>query len=570
MARKILRLLTFCFLLSGANIFAQGSSGQVPGQFLVQLKSGKNIQDFLQKYNFAGSPGASLTLLQTPAPRWNIFLLESNLINQESLVLDWLKSTPEVQLAQFNHYVQDRFTEPDDPNYTNGDMWDMHNTGQNSGLNDADIDAPEAWTLTTGGLTAEGDTIVVAVIDGGFRLTHDDINFWKNRFEIPGNSIDDDNNGYVDDFDGWDATFNDNNPQAGSNSTNNHGTHVSGTVGAIGNNNLGVAGVNWNVQVMPVRGSSGTESIVVAAYAYAAEMRRMYNQSIGSMGAFVVSTNSSFGVDNGQPSNYPLWSAMYDSMGVLGILSAGATANQNYNIDVTGDIPTACPSDFLISVTNTTRTDDKATSAGYGLTTIDLGAPGSTITSTTSTSDVSVAALSGTSMATPHVAGAIGLMLSYACPQLIADYKMYPDSIARILKQYLLQGTDPISSLDNITVTGGRLNIHNALLQMDNYPCLPASGLKKMADSNIGQPLTLSPNPSNGVVNLNYFAKTDATVLANIQDLSGRNILTLDLGNRYHGYHSHNILIENLEAGVYFIELTQNNYSLGSAKLIRH
>jgi serine protease len=570
MTKKLLFASLVFFLQMSVVGFSQSTANHVPGQFLVQLKPGQNMGDFLQKYKVLNTPGENLNLLQTPAPRWNIFLLGSDLIGQENYLLDWLKAKPEVQLAQLNHYVQDRFTEPDDPNYTNGDMWDMHNTGQNSGLADADIDAPEAWTLSTGGLTAAGDTIVVAVIDGGFRLTHSDINFWKNRFEIPGNSIDDDNNGYVDDYDGWDASFNDNNPQSTTNSTNNHGTHVAGTVGAIGNNNLGVVGVNWDVKIMPIRGSSGNEAIVVAAYSYAAEMRRRYNQSNGLDGAFVVATNSSFGVDNGQQVNFPLWAAMYDSMGVLGILSAGATANANNNIDVTGDIPTGCPSDYLISVTNTTRTDTKATSAGYGLTTIDLGAPGSTITSCTSSSNTSVGALSGTSMATPHVAGAIALMLSYACPQMIDDYKMYPDSIAKIFKQYLLQSTDPITALDNISVTGGRLNINNALLELANYPCLPATAnSSKQNLIGIGS-LTLSPNPASDFVNLKYIAPFDAKIVAVITDVAGRQVQQIDLGNRHQGNHAHNLNISGLEAGVYFIQLTQNQNSLGSAKLIRN
>lgn len=570
MARKLPLALLVFFLFIGSAGFSQTPANCVPGQFLVQLKAGHRIEDFISKYQVPGTPGQLLTISQSPAPKWNIHLLTYAQPGQEAQILDWLKAKPEVQVAQYNHYVQDRFVEPDDANYVNGDMWDMHNTGQNSGLDDADIDAPEAWTLSTGGLTTNGDTIVVAVIDGGFRLTHSDLNFWRNNFEIPGNSVDDDNNGYIDDYTGWDATNNDNNPQSTSNNTNNHGTHVSGTVGAIGNNNLCVTGVNWNVKVMPIRGSSGNEAVVVAAYAYAAEMRRKYNQSNGAEGAFVVATNSSFGVDNGQPANYPLWSAMYDSMGVLGILSAGATANQNYNIDLTGDIPTSCPSDYLISVTNTTRTDTKANAAGYGLTTIDLGAPGSSITSTTSSSNTSVGSLSGTSMATPHVAGAIALMMSYACPQMIDDYKMYPDSIAKIFKDYLLQSTDPIAALNGTTVTGGRLNINNALLALDNYPCFPSSAAIKRVENLQAIGLTLHPNPADEVVNLNYVALTDEPVIAVISDVAGREVQKINLGKRYAGNHSHLMDISGLDKGVYFLQLIQNQNSLGSARLIRN
>jgi subtilisin family serine protease len=146
--------------------------------------------------------------------------------------------------------------------------------------------------ITTGGLTVQGDTIVVAVIDCGADITHEDLNFWKNYLEIPGNGIDDDTNGYVDDFDGWNAQS-----QTGVITSCSHGTHVSGIIGAIGNNTTGVVGVNWNVKIMPVQPSSTNEALVVAAYTYVYNMRRLYNQTNGAKGAFIVATNSSFGVN---------------------------------------------------------------------------------------------------------------------------------------------------------------------------------------------------------------------------------------------------------------------------------
>ena len=302
--------------------------------------------------------------------------------------------------------------------------------GTNGSGGTADISACDAWAITTGGASAQGDPIVVAVIDGGFQISHEDINFFKNATEMAGSSgVDDDGNGYIDDVNGWDAGGNDGNlPQSS------HGTHVSGTVGAIGNNGIGVTGVNWDVQVLPVAtngGSSGFESTVLTAYGYVLELRAQYDQTSGAEGAFVVSTNSSFGIDNADPNDYPLWCAFYDSLGAYGILSAGATANNLVDIDAVGDVPTACSSDWLISVTNTTSSDDLGW-AGYGLTTIDMGAPGTNILSTNPTNDYGES--SGTSMATPHVAGAIGLMWSAACSDMITDYKNDPATLALTLK----------------------------------------------------------------------------------------------------------------------------------------
>ena len=287
---------------------------------------------------------------------------------------------------------------PDDMQFDQ--QWALHNVGQSGGTEDADIDAPEAWDIATGGITPLGDTIVVAVIDGGMLLTHGDLtpNLWTNWGEIPGNGIDDDNNGYIDDVHGWDAYSSD-----GSVPSDGHGTHVAGIVGAKGNNGVYVAGVNWDVKLMPIAGSSGTTSIVLEAYGYALDQRAIYDSTGGSLGAFVVATNSSFGVNNADcnSGNYSLWNDMYDALGHYGILSCGATMNNNSNVDVTGDVPTGCESDYMIAVTNTTRNDAKNSGAAYGETTIDLGAPGTQILSTYTGGGTS--SLTGTSMASPHV-----------------------------------------------------------------------------------------------------------------------------------------------------------------------
>lgn len=460
-------LFTFVFLFLMSFLLHAQPRQYLPGELLVQFRPGKT-PEFLTRQNQA----AGLTIKELVASEMNIWLIgfdEKNISDAGALSL--VKNNSDVYTAQFNHYISHRPGVPDMgtvspggspsslmPNDTRfGEQWGLHNTGQSSGTPDADIDAPEAWDFSTGGISSLGDTVVVAVVDGGFDLNHQDLNYYKNWRDIPGNNIDDDLNGYVDDYNGWNAY-----DQNGSIPSDDHGTHVAGIVGARGNNALGVAGVNWNVKVMPIAGSSGQEAIVLRAYNYILKMRKLYNQTNGQQGAFIVSTNASFGVDYGQPSNYPLWCAVYDSLGVQGILSCGATANANVNVDLQGDIPTACASDFLVSVTNTTRTDTKNSGAAYGLTTIDLGAPGTSVLSTIPGNGYS--SKTGTSMATPMVSGAIGLMFAAANPALMTFYKLNPAMGALQFKEYLLSSTDPIPALANITVTGGRLNIYKALL----------------------------------------------------------------------------------------------------------
>ena len=297
-------------------------------------------------------------------------------------------------------------------------------------------------------------------------------NLWKNHAEIPDNGIDDDNNGYVDDYHGWDTGSNSDNVGDGGG----HGTPVAGIVGAKGNNGVGVAGVNWDVKVMIVQGGTGVESEVLQAYSYALVARQRYNETNGTEGAFVVSTNASWGVDFGQPEDAPLWCSFYDTLGVHGILNCGATINGNQNIDEVGDLPTACPSDYMIAVTNMNWNDIKVQGAGYGLETIDLGAFGA---NTWTTSVSSYGSFGGTSGATPHVTGTIALMYSAPCPLLSGLAKSDPEAAAALVREYILDTVDPNESLEGITTTGGRLNVANAMneLMANCGPCPPPSRL---------------------------------------------------------------------------------------------
>ena len=466
--RMVKQLVLILLLMVGIKSFSQmGDENRLLNQFIVMLQPDQNVERLEKEF-------ISLNIKRCLSRQMNIWLVERNATNDAEKFLQTLQASKTIKIAQFNHHVQRRSLVPDDPYFSN--QWNMMNTGQGGGVVGADIDATGAWAINHDHITANGDTIVVAVIDGyeggGFDITHEDINFLVNYHEIPGNGIDDDSDGFVDNYYGWNA-FDSSGTVMPFGSSDPHAMHVSGIAAAIGNNEKGVAGVCWGAPIMRIVGGSDVESQVVEAYDYVREMRRLYNLTHGIKGAFVVSTNSSFGLNGGPGGarhvDYPIWCAMYDSMGAVGILSAAATANTAWNIDMEDDMPTGCPSNFLIAVTNTNSNDQLNGSAAWGDTSVDLSAPGTGIFSTETSN--SYGQMTGTSMASPHVAGTVAAMYAQACTKMLNDAKVHPDSIALIIKQMILSGTSRLSTLYNRTVSGGRLNLFNAIKNLDEYNC---------------------------------------------------------------------------------------------------
>ena len=332
------------------------------------------------------------------------------------------RGNPHVAYVEPNYLISIE-TAPNDPRYP--ELYGMNNTGQTGGTSGADIDAERAWNVSTG-----SSSVIVAVIDTGVDYNHPDLaaNIWTNPGETAGNGIDDDGNGFIDDIHGWDFANNDNDPF----DDNGHGSHCSGTIGGVGDNAVGVAGVNWDVSIMGVKflsgGGSGSTAGAISSVDYAT-----------MMGVDVMS-NSWGGGGFSQ--------ALLDSINAAAaadIVFVAAAGNDGTNNDTSPHYPSNYDAPNVISVAATDHNDAKASFSNYGATTVDLGAPGVDILSTTPGNTYSI--FSGTSMATPHVSGVCALIRAVS-----------PGISAVNLKQVLLNFADDVPSLAGITVSGGRLN----------------------------------------------------------------------------------------------------------------
>jgi subtilisin family serine protease len=399
----------------------------VPGELIVGFERGASLSAQNAAVSAAGGtpeerfPEIRATLVQV-AP------------SETDEAMKQLLGDPRVRFAEPNHVVRTMAT-PDDPRFP--ELWGLHNTGQTGGTPDADIDAPEAWDLAMG-----SHDVVVGVTDTGVDFGHPDLaaQQWVNPGESCGSTdpqaecadredgLDNDANGYVDDWRGWDFANDDNDPA----DDHDHGTHVSGTIGAVGSNATGVTGVNWNVKVMALKfldqTGFGTTADAISATLYAADN-----------GARV--SSNSWG---GGPFDQALLDAIEygASKGMLFVAAAGNDGRSN---DATPTYPANYASEAIVSVAATDHNDALAFFSNYGAKSVHLGAPGVNILSTTRNGTYK--AFQGTSMATPHVAGVAALLAA-----------RFPSASPYGLKALLLRSVDPVPALAGKTTTGGRLN----------------------------------------------------------------------------------------------------------------
>ncbi|HYG09677.1 MAG TPA: S8 family serine peptidase, partial [Pyrinomonadaceae bacterium] len=367
-----------------------------------------------------------------------------------------LASREDVLYAEPNYIWRAKLT-PNDPRYVSGEMY---------GLNR--ISAPAAWNTTVG-----SQSVVVGVLDGGVNISHPDLspNIWANPAEANGaTGVDDDGNGFIDDVNGWDFVHGDK-TVFDNEDGDDHATHVAGTIGAKGNNNMGVVGVNWDVSILSLKvlgPNGGSTSNIVSGYNYARKLReagvnlRVLNNSYGGPGKSLAALDAINQLNNA---------------GILFVVAAGNSSRDNFSFP---DFPASYDAPNVLAVASTNSGDLLSPFSNFGARLVSMGAPGSNILSTTPNNTYSF--FSGTSMASPHVAGA-------AAPICAAN----PSITTAQLRGVLAFTGDRISALETKTTTGRRLNVANALASaLDNDVTAPAApGNFRVTEQN-GRSVTLA------------------------------------------------------------------------------
>ncbi len=426
-----------------ANSLAGKLPEHVEGEVLVKLKPGMDLQgmeDFASTYG-----GQLIEKIAMPDNMYKSFggdllhiKLPAGMSTAEAMAA--MGKDDRVAYAASND-IMHRMEGTNVPNDLDPRLWGLNNTGQDGGTSNVDIDAPEAWNVSTGAKAANGGP-VIAVIDTGLDYTHNDLknNSWVNPGEIPGDGIDNDGNGVIDDVHGFNAINDSGDPM----DDHGHGSHCSGTIGGEGNNGDGVVGVNWNASIMGVKflsaSGGGTLADAVKAISYAT-----------ANGARI--TSNSWG---GGGYNQALKDALAASP-ALHIFAAGNESNDN---DASPAYPGSYDLPNIVSVAAVDRNGNIADFSNFGATAVDLGAPGVDIYSSLPGNQYD--SWSGTSMATPHVSGVAGLIAT-----------VYPDASNEQIKSRLMNGARPLDSLAGKTVSGGMLNAANSLENDSTAPAAP-------------------------------------------------------------------------------------------------
>ena len=433
-AGRIRSAVLFAALFLVPSAHAQDAPAYRPGEVLVKFRPGASVA---RVRNLSTAIGGDV-LHSFPELGIQRMRVTSGTVEQAVALL---RADPAVVFAEPN-YILKASGVPNDPMFPQ--LWGMSNSGQTGGTPGADIHAPQAWTTFTG-----SSSVLVGVIDTGIDYTHPDLaaNIWTNPGEIAGNGLDDDANGYIDDVHGWDFANNDNDPM----DDHYHGTHCAGTIGAVGDNGIGVAGVSWSVRMAAIKFLDaygyGSTDAAIASIDYAARIGvRVINASWGG-GGYSEALRLSIA-----------------AAGEAGVLFVAAAGNNGVNTDFSPNYPSSYDLDCIVAVAATDHNDQLAYFSNYGVATVDLAAPGVNVLSAQPGN--AYQHLSGTSMATPHVVGVAALIRG-----------RFPGASVLATKQLLLVRAQPLAALAGVVLTGARLDALASISDPDSIPPGPVADL---------------------------------------------------------------------------------------------
>lgn len=466
------------------------------GRIIVGFKATASSTERIGAFNRHGAKAHRD--LRTRGAATSVVTLPAGVSVEQALAA--YKADPSVRYAEPD-YVLTHQAVSNDPQFTNGTLWGMQGDASLP-ANQFGSGAAEAWAA---GYTGSSN-VVVGVIDEGIQVTHPDLaaNIWTNPGEVAGNGVDDDGNGFIDDINGWDFFNRDNTVFDGAANPviDEHGTHVSGTIGGVGGNGVGVAGVNWNVKIASAKflgptGGNTTDAVSAINYLVDLKARRGVN---------LVAINNSWG---GGAFSQALSDAI-NAAGDQNILFVAAAGNSGTNNDVTASYPSNydCSRggtrgwDCVLAVAAIDSTGALATFSQYGATTVDIGAPGVAITSTVPNG--AYASFNGTSMATPHVTGAAALCAS-----------MDPTMTGAAIRNAIMLSAAPTTSLVGRTVSGGRLDI-GAMMSRCVTSTVPVTGAPSGMTATATGPSTASLSWLDGATDETIYQVERATATGGV------------------------------------------------------
>lgn len=447
------KVLAFTLLFLYGLFPLQGASASRQ-EYIIQFEANTRIEEI------EAMLGNSFDSSRCIAPSFCFYLGYSKSLSEKELAQIRAKKEVKCLFEDFSVFSRSSVKTPNDPDINK--QWYLRN-----------INAFEAWDITTGGASTNGKTPVIAIFEEGFQIDHIDIDpnvFEINRLEVPDDGVDNDDNGYIDDYIGYNVSSGgDDHFFENKSSANDHGNGVLGVIAAKTNNNILLTGLNWDVKILPVSNHARSTrlSTWITGIDYIYSRRKLYNETNGKEGSFVVAYNMSFGSNtlNLSTPGATEFCAIFDSLGKVGILTVAATENnQTYNVDGTGplgggDLPSNCISPHLIVVTNMNQVGELE--GAYGQSSVDIAAPATNI-ATLAEEEVNNST-TGTSFAAPQVAACVSLVYSILSPEVLRLSMSDPQTINLMIRDIILDNVSPIASMRGKTTSEGLLNLASVL-----------------------------------------------------------------------------------------------------------